>query len=198
MRGTFERNPGDNLDVETSRRLSARLRQARQMRAMTLQVLADAAGCSESLLSKIENGKACPSLPMLNRLVKALDMSMGWMFDDRESKAPVIYRAGDVPTLPVADHAITIERVIPDTDRHDLRANIVHVEAGASCEGEHQHSGEETGYLLDGQIELMIDGRPHRLKSGDAFAFHADQPHSFRNIGSSRATVFWVNTLSMM
>ena len=187
----------DVLDTRTSERLSARLRQARQMRGMTLKVLADAAGCSESLLSKIENGKAYPSLPMLNRLVKALDMTMGWMFDDRDSRAPIIFRAGHSPVLAQAEHAITVERVIPDADGHLLRCNIVHVEAGASSDGDHQHAGEEAGYLLDGQIDLLIDGRPHRLNAGDAFAFRSDQPHSFRNSGSSRASVFWINTPSL-
>ena len=191
------RDERDVLDAGTSERLSARLRQARQLRGMTLKVLADAASCSESLLSKIENGKAYPSLPMLNRLVKALDMTIGWMFDDRDGKAPIIFRAGHRPAVPVLDNAVSVERVIPDADGHVLRCNIFHVEAGASSEGEHQHAGEEAGYLLNGQIELLIGGRPHRLNAGDAFAFRSDQPHSYRNTGSSRASVFWVNTPSM-
>ena len=198
MHGIFDRDPGDVLDAETSRRMSARLRQARQMRGMTLRTLADATGCSESLLSKIENSKAFPSLPMLCRLVEALATSIGWVFDDHTGKAPIIYRAGEAPALPVVDQPITLECIIPDAGSNELQANIVHVEAGASSEGEQRHAGEETGYLLGGEIELLIDGRPHRLKTGDAFAFHADQPHSFRNIGSSRATVFWVNTHSVM
>ncbi len=191
------RDDRDVLDARTSERLSARLRQARQMRGMTLKVLADGAGCSESLLSKIENGKAYPSLPMLNRLVKALDMSMGWMFDDRDGKAPIIFRAGHRAAAPTSDQAITLERVIPDAEGHTLRCTIVHVEAGAASDGDQQHAGEEAGYLLSGQIELLVDGRPHRLNAGDAFAFRADQPHSFRNTGSSRASVFWVNTPTM-
>lgn len=188
------RDDKDVLDARTSERLSARLRQARQMRGMTLKVLADAAGCSESLLSKIENGKAYPSLPMLNRLVKALDMSMGWMFDDRDSRAPIIFRAGHRPPVPLLDQAIAVERVIPDAEGHTLRCNIVHVESGASSPGAQQHAGEEAGFLLDGQIELLIDGRAHRLSAGDAFAFRSDQPHSYRNVGPTRASVFWVNT----
>ena len=197
MHDVRARDDKDVLDAGTSARLSGRLRQARQLRGMTLKVLADAAGCSESLLSKIENGKAYPSLPMLNRLVKALDMSMGWMFDDRDGQAPIIFRAGHRPAVPVRDNAISVERVIPDADGHTLRCNIFHVEAGASSEGEDQHAGEEAGYLLDGQIELLIGGRPHRLNAGDAFAFRSDQPHSYRNTGPSRASVFWVNTPSM-
>ena len=128
------RDDRDVLDARTSERLSARLRQARQLRGMTLKVLADAASCSESLLSKIENAKAYPSLPMLNRLVQALGMSMGWLFDDRDGKEPIIFRATSRAAAEIAASggAILIERVIPDTQRHMLQCNIYHVEAGAS------------------------------------------------------------------
>ena len=196
MHGTFGRDPNDILDAKTSERLSARLRIARHMRGMTLRMVADAAGCSESLLSKIENGKAYPSLPMLHRLVQSLGMNMGWIFEDRDGKEPIILRAADRSKAwtDTAPGSIVVERVIPDVDGHALQCNILHVEAGASSLGDHQHAGEEAGYLLAGQLELMIDGRPYRLSEGDAFAFRSDQPHSYRNTGGTRASIFWVNT----
>ncbi|TIV07124.1 MAG: helix-turn-helix transcriptional regulator, partial [Mesorhizobium sp.] len=63
------RRPESEADAATvnAARLGTRLRLARQTRGMTLKTLATAANCSESLLSKIENGKASPSLPMLHR-----------------------------------------------------------------------------------------------------------------------------------
>ena len=186
----------DVLDGRTAEKLNTRLRMARRMRGMTLKVLADSASCSESLLSKIENGKAYPSLPMLNRLVQALGIGMGWIFDNREGREPVIARSGQrlaAVDLEAVGGTITLEKVISDSGDHLLQCNILHVEAGACSPGEHRHAGEETGYLLDGQLELLIDGRVHRLSAGDAFAFHSDQPHSFRNVGQTRASVFWVN-----
>lgn len=196
MHDMQSRSDKDELDARTAERLSTRLRQARRMRGMTLKVLADSAGCSESLLSKIENGKSYPSLPMLNRLVQALDIGMGWMFEDRDGRAPVIARAGERATAApdAGGQAIAIERVIPEGGEHLLQCNILHVEAGGASLGEQQHFGEEAGYLLDGQLELLIDGRAHRLKAGDAFAFRSDQPHSFRNLGPKRASIFWVAT----
>lgn len=194
-----EKAPGDErdvLDARTSARLSQRLRTARHMRAMTLKVLADAAGCSESLLSKIENGKALPSLPTLHRLVQALGMTMGSMFEDAEARDPVIFRAGDRSRVPhpAPDRPVTVEHVIRDVENHLMQCSFYHVAPGATGGGAHQHAGEEAGFLLDGQIELVIGGRPHSLGTGDAFAFRSDQPHTYRNVGDRRATVFWVST----
>lgn len=77
-------------------RLGMRLRLARQTRGMTLKALADAANCSESLLSKIENGKSSPSLPMLHRLVGALDTNIGWMFEESDGEEGIVFRAGSL------------------------------------------------------------------------------------------------------
>ena len=187
------RDTNEVLDAQTSVRLSQRLRMARQMRGMTLKVLANAAGCSESLLSKIENAKAFPSLPMLHRLVQSLDIDMGWMFAARDREA-VVFRAGNRPMVAFASSqdAIWLERVIPDPEKHLLQCNILHIDAGGESSATNRHVGEETGYLLEGQLELIVDGETHQLAAGDAFAFRSDQPHGFRNTGPGRTSVFWV------
>ncbi len=196
MHGAQRRSGDDTMDAQTSERLSTRLRLARHGHGMTLKALAIAAGCSESLLSKIENGKAYPSLPMLDRLAQALAVRIGWLFETDGPAEPVISRAeARVETAPdPADPAIAVEVVVPDLGAGGrLTCAIVHVEAGAASRDARGCGGEETGYLLAGQLELVIGGRTHRLKAGDAFAFRSDQPHSFRNIGDRRASVLCVN-----
>ena len=117
----------------------------------------------------------------------------GWVFENRERQA-VVFRAGNRPVLPfaAASNAISFERVIVDPERHMLQCDILHIDAGAESTGTNRHAGEETGYLLEGQLDLIVDGHTHRLAAGDAFAFRSDQPHGFRNVGPGRTSVFWV------
>ena len=53
-------------------RIGARLKHARLANHMRLKDVAESASCSESMLSKIENERAIPSLTTLHRLCKAL------------------------------------------------------------------------------------------------------------------------------
>ena len=133
-------------------RLSLRLRLARQLRGMTLKAVADAAGCSESLLSKIENGKASPSLPMLHRLVQALDTNIGWMFEEVDGEEGIVFRQGSRPMIALdplrRGEGISLERVIPYSPGHLLQCNIHHIDVGGESAGPIQHAGEEVGYLL--------------------------------------------------
>ncbi len=46
---------------------------------------------------------------------------------------------------------------------------IAEVPAGGAA-GRHTHPGAETGYVLDGELELVIDGQPpKKIKAGESY-----------------------------
>jgi quercetin dioxygenase-like cupin family protein len=62
-------------------------------------------------------------------------------------------------------------------------------DAGGSI-GKHTHPGEEFGYLLEGNLEVQIEGKPAAtLKAGDAFFVPAGTVHAAKNVGSGAAKV---------
>ncbi|WP_353619969.1 cupin domain-containing protein [Mesorhizobium sp. BR1-1-16] len=188
----------DELALTAEMRLGMRVKLARQIRGMTLKDVADAAGCSESLLSKIENGKASPSLPMLHRLVQVLETNIGWMFEEVDGEEGIIFRAGARPLIALdplrQGDGITLERVIPYSSGHLLQCNIHHVDEGGASAGPIRHVGEEVGYVICGEVELSVGDRSFHLKPGDSFVFESELPHHYRNVGTERASIFWVNT----
>ena len=56
------------------------------------------------------------------------------------------------------------------------------------------HQGEAVGYLLEGEIELFIDGTTYHMKAGNSFFFKAYLTNGYRNIGKTVARIIWVNT----
>lgn len=51
--------------------------------------------------------------------------------------------------------------------------------------GRHTHPGDEVGYVLEGEGEVLIDGElPRKVKAGDAFVIPASKIHDARNSGS--------------
>jgi quercetin dioxygenase-like cupin family protein len=62
-------------------------------------------------------------------------------------------------------------------------------EPGATS-GRHFHPGEELGYLLEGTLEITIDGqKPKVVKAGDAIFVPAGAIHNATNIGKVPAKV---------
>lgn len=188
----------DDEAATAAARLGTRLKLARQTRGMTLKAVALAAGCSESLLSKIENGKASPSLPMLHRLVEVLETNIGWMFEEVDGEEGIVFRSGTRPLIALdplrRGEGISLERVIPYSPGHMLQCNIHHIDAAGESAGPIRHAGEEVGLVLAGEIELMVEDQTFRLGPGDAFVFRSERAHHYRNIGQERASIFWVNT----
>ena len=192
----LEKQPNGITETNPAR-LGIRLKLARQTRGLTLKALSEAANCSESLLSKIENGKASPSLPMLHRLVQVLETNIGWMFEESDGEEGIVFRAGARPLIALdplrRGEGISLERVIPYSPGHLLQCNIHHIEKDGASAGPIQHAGEEVGYILAGEVELTVGEKHFQLTEGDAFVFNSDLPHSYRNTGNKRASIFWVN-----
>jgi transcriptional regulator with XRE-family HTH domain len=177
--------------------LGLRLRMARRGKGFTMKRLAEEAGCSESLLSKIETGKNLPSLPLLHRIVQVLETNIGWIFG-QHAPTGVVFRSGERPIVALdprrESEGISLERVIPFGDQHLLQCNIHHIAEGGSSAAPIAHDGEEIGYVLTGKVELTVDGRTYKLAPGDAFVFRSSLPHAYRNIGRGAASIIWVNT----
>lgn len=178
--------------------VGTKLRHTRLMKGLTLKQLAEAARCSESLLSKIENGRANPSLRMIQRIASALGITIGELFAEDDDPTHVVARFGHrmmIETDQVRRGSGTVlERLIPYAPGHLLQGNIHHIEPGGGSDGELVHEGEDFGYVLEGEVELLVAGRSYMLRDGDSFCFRSSLPHAYRNRGGSRARILWLNT----
>ena len=178
--------------------LGVRLRHARMVRGITLKELASEAGCSESMLSKIENDKAAPSFGTLHRIATALGTNISELYATANGHGDrVVSRAGERPVL-MTDNLRTgkgleLERLIPYSREHLLQGNIHRIAPGGGSEAI-VHAGEEIGYVLEGEIELVIDGQRFRVGKGDSFHFRSELPHAYRNVGTKVARVLWIST----
>ena len=56
--------------------------------------------------------------------------------------------------------------------------------------GRHTHPGEEMGYIIEGTVQLEIDGKPPLIsKAGDVYFIPAGAVHTAKNIGTTQAKV---------
>ena len=165
----------------------------------TLKDVASAAGCSESMLSKIELGHAMPSLDLLSKLAETVGASIAELFGE-DSKQPVyIYNQGERPVLDLGSHRppygrSRLERLVPYEHGRQLNANLHVVPPGGGSAGVLVHAGEEVGFVIEGYIEVTVDGKAYLLGPGSSFFFASTLPHSYRNIGTVTARIVWANS----
>jgi transcriptional regulator with XRE-family HTH domain len=192
------RGAGKDRKAPLTPRIGPKIKHTRLLKGLTLRDLADAAGCSESLLSKIENGRANPSLKMIHRVASALGTPVAGLFQHGGDPDDVVLRRGKRPVVETDQmrrgEGVQLEALIPNASGHLLSGYINHIEPGGGSDGVIQHEGEEFGYVLEGQIELSVGRRRYRVGEGDSFHFRSERAHSYRNVGKKKARILWLNT----
>ena len=178
--------------------IGGRVKHARLMAGIRMRELAVKVGCTESMISKIESGRVVPSLPMLQRLVSALERDLSSFFGSDLDSPGIVLRAGQRPVVltdPIRHGpGVSYERLVPFAAGNLLECNIHVVEPNGSKEDLITHQGETVGYVVQGQLELIIDTTSYVLTTGDSFFFKNHLTNSYRNPGPGATRVIWVNT----
>tara|TARA_R110002020_G_scaffold282883_3_gene498618 strand:- start:29910 stop:30539 length:630 start_codon:yes stop_codon:yes gene_type:complete len=159
------------------------VRAFRRQREITVADLSATTGLSIGMLSKIENGNTSPSLTTLQTLANALAVPLTAFFRGfEETRAAVHTKSGE---------GVEIERA---GTRANHQYNLLgHIGANASgvivepylitlsSEADvfptFQHSGIETIYMLEGEVDYRHGDTVYPLKPGDTLFFDADAPH---------------------
>src|ERR1700730_7395672 len=166
-------------------RVGLKMKHTRLLKGLTLKQLAGLAGCSESLLSRIENGNANPSIKMMHRVALALGMPVSGLFQENVDSSDVVMRQGERPTVGTDQvsrgKGSKLEALIPSGRANLLSGYINDIEPGGGSEGVLQHEGQVCGYVLHGETDLTVDNRSYQLREGDSFYFRSERPHAYIN-----------------
>ena len=77
-------------------------------------------------------------------------------------------------------------------DGYNTVTAIAEVPAGGAA-GRHTHPGVETGYVLEGELNLLVDGQPEKtLKAGDSYQIPAGVVHDAKAHGDKAMKVLGV------
>ncbi len=180
--------------TEQNSRLGANIKALRMIKGLKLRDLSGRVGCSESLISKIENGVALPSVTVLHKIVAALNVNMAALFADEQADRGIVARRGKRPAFSIDKAGSQLERLIPAEGSHLLEGNLHILAPGGGSEGMLSHEGEEVGFVIDGELELTVGDRTYLLAAGDSFSFRSEIPHSYRNPAKKHARIIWIST----
>jgi quercetin dioxygenase-like cupin family protein len=69
---------------------------------------------------------------------------------------------------------------------------IVELAPGA-CSGRHTHPGLDSGYVMEGDFVLKVDGKPDQtFKAGDSFSTQPLEPHDACSVSGNKLIDTWV------
>ncbi|MFF9774657.1 helix-turn-helix domain-containing protein [Streptomyces sp. NPDC013978] len=156
-------------------RVGAAVRRRRRAQELTLAAVAERSGLSVPFLSQVENERARPSRPSLERIADALGTTAVELLAAADPACSVdVVRAADEDGFTPPDaSARSLVR-----GHHQLHAMEF---TGDHDEGrEVQHRNDELMYVVEGAVEVEAEGRAHRLGRGDTLYMSGGVRHRWR------------------
>ena len=154
-------------------RLAERLRELRRARRWSLDELSALSGVSRASLSRIENGEVSPTASVLGRLAGAHRTTISRLLADIEGDAPALVRRGEQPEWidPATGFPPALD--LAAVARLRLRNAVLRIAGRRAIDyplpprlGLEHHL-----YLMDGALELTVEGTLHHLRAGDCLRY---------------------------
>jgi transcriptional regulator with XRE-family HTH domain len=169
------------------------LRTLRVRGGYSLERLAKASGVSRGMLGQIEQGKSVPTISLLWKVAKALDVPFSALNIDFDAAASVVLRAKDAKILTSHDGGFISRSLFPhDSSR---KVEFYELELAPGCEERaHAHATGtiENLVVTHGEATIVVGVDSYQLKEKDAILFQADVPHIYRNPGATQTVMYLV------
>jgi transcriptional regulator with XRE-family HTH domain len=174
------------------RAIGRRIRHKRAAQGLTLAEVAEKTGLSVSMLSLVERGKASASVGTLVAIGSTLDLRVAELIGGREQESKIVTPFGDQSVLKALRGVV--HRVVADDQIRGLQITFNQYGRGtANSPKPITHEGFEYGLILDGNLEVTVDGTRHSLSVGDLISYRSTRPHRIVNRGKKRARAIWIN-----
>ncbi|OGL48931.1 MAG: hypothetical protein A2161_00230 [Candidatus Schekmanbacteria bacterium RBG_13_48_7] len=177
-------------------KVSQKIRELRQIQGLTLRDIAEKTSLSAALISQIENNIVSPPIATLLKIAKALEVKIGYFFEDsagnhpgyvvtRKSERHSVYRQG-------SEYGYSYFLLAHGIKEKDMEPFFVTFSGGDfEKDGFFRHDGEEFVFLLKGKVEYQIGENVVTLLKGDSLYLDSNLPHRARCLkkGESQALV---------
>ena len=169
------------VDYEMTERIAKKIKEIRLQQGVTLSDLSKRTVLSKGLLSKIENGRTIPSLPVFMNLAKALNTNPKEFFE-----ASLLSGTKHYLHLKQSEYTSANKE-----DRLGFDYNFIFSQMLSSCRMQTYlltikpksaskttiTDGYEFKYILHGRCNYHIGDEVIRLEEGDSLYFDASIPH---------------------
>ncbi len=165
--------------MEVNEIIAINLKRLREEKNLSLGQLADLAGVSKVMLSQVEKGTSNPTINTLWKIAGGLQVTYADLLELPENDVVHVKKADIYPLNEGLYHIYSYYK--RDSNRN---FELYQIEVEPGCQHESiGHSKESYEYIMmmEGELEVDVNGECHVLKQDDGFCFEAKMQHRYRN-----------------
>ncbi|MBQ1959591.1 MAG: helix-turn-helix domain-containing protein [Firmicutes bacterium] len=172
--------------------IGSKIRELRILNGLTQEELADRSELSKGFISQLENDVTSPSISTLVDILQCLGTTVSEFFAADKEPVQTVFRDEDYFEKIDEELGNMTEWIIPNAQKNMMEPIRLTLKAGGSTYPDNPHEGEEFGYVLKGEIVLVIGSERHKAKAGESFYYTADKNHYITS--KKGAEILWVST----
>jgi transcriptional regulator with XRE-family HTH domain len=175
--------------------VGANLRRLRTRRGLSLERLAQISGVSRAMLGQIELGQSAPTINVLWKIARALEVTFSALISSRTQSGALVLRSTESKILSSKDRSFSSRALFPFDEPRRVEFYELRLAPGAIDNADaHPPGTGENLVVTAGTVEIDVAGDTHRLETGDSILFEADTPHAYRNVSKVEAVMYLVMT----
>lgn len=173
-----------------------KIKQLRLENGLTQQELANRLELTKGYISQIERNISSPSMETFFSILDVLGTNPSDFFDTNVEEQ-VVHSKDDFFIKENEDLKHMISWIVPNALKYEMEPIIIEIEPEGSSEIDDPHPGEEFGYVLEGEIILVLNKKRYIIKKGESFYYLANKEHYLVNNSKEIAKILWVSTPPM-
>jgi transcriptional regulator with XRE-family HTH domain len=171
------------------------LRRLRLRRGLSLEKLSQRSGVSRAMLGQIELGQSAPTINVLWKISRALDVTFATLIQAREAGGTTILKKAQAKVLTSQGGHFSSRALFPFDGPRRAEFYELRLAGGAKEVAEaHAPGTVENLVIVEGTLDLVVGKETHHLEAGDAILFEADVPHTYANAGAKECVMYLVMT----
>ncbi|MCQ2387372.1 MAG: XRE family transcriptional regulator [Clostridia bacterium] len=159
---------------------------------LTQEELADRCELTKGYISQLENDLTSPSIATLIDILSALGTDLKEFFSDEESEEKVVFNKNEFVEKITDEY--TLNWLVPNAQKNAMEPVLMELNPNSSSDEDFPHEGEEFGYVIKGEIVLLLGKRRVKVKKGESFYFTANKVHQVLNKSENKAEFIWVSS----
>lgn len=170
----------------------SKLRTIRLNNGLSLQQLSNKSGVSVAMISQIERNKVDPTMTILYKICQGLEITIASLFTTSDEENYVVKKS-ERKTIILPNSKVKYQ-LLSSNLKGDLEMLLIELEPGQEDRQTINHHGEECGFVIKGQLTVILNEKEYVLNEGDSIHFNSDIPHRFINQQDVKSVSIWAMT----
>ncbi len=171
--------------------IGKKIKRLRMVCNLTQKELADRCELTKGYISQLENDLTSPSIATLVDILSALGTDLKDFFNEQVEEK-IVFTESDF--IEKVSEESTLNWLVPNAQKNNMEPVLMDLNPLSATPEDMPHEGEEFGYVISGEIEIILGKNRYSCKKGESFYFIADKRHQIKNNKQKGAKFLWISS----